>query len=87
MFIYPLLLGLLIAVNLGAAVIARRNAFRSTLLVANAAVALGASGFTAFDASSPAALPLLLMALIGAHPSTRRAATSSAAAGTDRCPR
>ena len=86
-FIYPLLLGLLIAANLGAAVIARRNAFRSTLLVANAAVALGALGFTAFDASSPAALPLLLMALIGAHPSTRRAATSSAAAGTDRCPR
>jgi len=40
-FIYPLLLGLLIAVNPGAAVIARRNAFRSTLLVANAAAALG----------------------------------------------
>ena len=65
-FIYPLLLGLLIAVNVGAAVIARRNAFRGTLLVANGAVALGALGFTVFDASSPAALPLLLMAHIGA---------------------
>jgi EmrB/QacA subfamily drug resistance transporter len=64
-FIYPLLLGLLIAVNLGAAVIARRDAFRGTLLVANGAVALGAVGFIVFDASSPAALPLLLMALIG----------------------
>ena len=66
LFIYPLLLGLLIAVNLGAAVIARRNAFRGTLLVANGAVALGALGFIVFDVSSPAALPLLLMALIGA---------------------
>ena len=66
LFIYPLLLGLLVAVNLGAAAIARRNAFRGTLLLANGAVALGALGFTAFDASSPAALPLLLMALIGA---------------------
>ena len=66
LFIYPLLLGLLIAVNLGAAAIARRNAFRGTLLLANGAVALGALGFTAFDTSSPAALPLLLMALIGA---------------------
>jgi EmrB/QacA subfamily drug resistance transporter len=63
--IYPLLLGLLVAVNLGAAVIAHRNAFRGTLVVANGAVALGALGFTLFDASSPAALPLLLMALIG----------------------
>lgn len=63
--IYPLLLGLLIAVNVGAAVIARRNAFRGTLLVANGAVALGALGFTVFDAASPTALPLLLMALIG----------------------
>ncbi len=52
-FIYPLLLGLLIAVNLGAAVIARRNAFRGTLLVANGAVALGALGFTVFDAVLP----------------------------------
>ena len=65
LFIYPLLLGLLIAVNVGAAAIARRSAFRGTLLVANAAVALGAVGFTAFGSSSPAALPLLLMALIG----------------------
>ena len=66
MYIYPLLLGLLIAVNVGAAVISRRNAFRGTLVVANAGVALGALGFTPFDASSPAALPLLLMSLIGA---------------------
>jgi cyanate permease len=66
LYIYPLLLGLLIAVNLGAAVIARRNALRGTLLVANAVAAIGALGFTVFDASSPAALPLILMALIGA---------------------
>ena len=65
LFIYPLLLGLLIAVNLGATVVARRNAFRGTLLAANGAVALGALGFTAFETRSPAALPLLLMALIG----------------------
>jgi MFS family permease len=66
LYIYPLLLGLLVAVNLGAAVIARRNALRGTLLVANTVAALGALGFTVFDASSPAALPLILMALIGA---------------------
>ena len=66
LYIYPLLLGLLIAVNLGAAAVARRNAFRGTLLVANGVVALGALGFTVFDASSPEALPLILMALIGA---------------------
>jgi EmrB/QacA subfamily drug resistance transporter len=64
-FIYPLLLGLLVAVNVGAAVIAQRGAFRGTLLVANGTVALGALGFSAFHASSPAALPLALMALIG----------------------
>ena len=63
--IYPLLLGLLVAVNVGAGVIARRNSFRGTLILANAAVVLGASGFTLFGASSPAALPLLLMAVIG----------------------
>lgn len=66
LYIYPLLLGLLIAVNLGAGAIARRNAFRGTLLLANGTVALGALGFTVFDASTPEALPLLLMALIGA---------------------
>jgi EmrB/QacA subfamily drug resistance transporter len=66
LYIYPLLLGLLVAVNLGAAALARRNAFRGTLLVANGTVALGAFGFALFDASSPKALPLLLMALIGA---------------------
>jgi MFS family permease len=66
LYIYPLLLGLLIAVNVGATVITRRNALRGTLLAANAIAALGALGFTAFGASSPAALPLILMALIGA---------------------
>jgi predicted MFS family arabinose efflux permease len=65
LFIYPLLLGLLIAVNVGATVVSRRNAFRGALLAANAAVALGAVGFTVFEPRSPAALPLLLMALIG----------------------
>ncbi len=65
LFIYPLLAGLLVAVNVGAAVIARRKAFRGTLLVANGAVGLGAVGFTLFQASSPAVLPLVLMTLIG----------------------
>jgi len=65
LYVYPLLLGLLIAVNVGAGVIMRRNAFRGALLVANGGVVLGALGFTVFDESSPAALPLLLMALIG----------------------
>ena len=64
-YVYPLLLGLLVAVNVGAGVIMRRNAFRGTLLAANGAVVLGALGFTVFDESSPGALPLLLMALIG----------------------
>ncbi|KQU68972.1 MFS transporter [Phycicoccus sp. Root101] len=66
LYIYPLLIGLLVAVNVGAAVITRRNALRGTLLAANAIVAVGALGFTVFGASSPAALPLILMAFIGA---------------------
>ena len=64
-YIYPLMLGLLVAVNIGAAVIAHRQAFRGTLLVANGAVAIGALGFAVLDASSSTALPLLLMAVVG----------------------
>src|SRR6478735_5926535 len=65
LYIYPLLLGLLIAVQLGAAVITRRSAVRVTLALANGCVALGALGFTSFAGSSPVALPLALMSLIG----------------------
>jgi EmrB/QacA subfamily drug resistance transporter len=65
LLVYPLLIGLLVAVNVGAAVIVRRGAFRGTLLVGNGLVAAGAIGFLAFDGSSPAVLPLALMGLIG----------------------
>jgi hypothetical protein len=63
--IYPLLLGLVIAVNVGAAVIVRRLEFRMPILVGLGLVALGALGFGTFDASTPDAVSLLFMALLG----------------------
>ncbi len=66
LLIYPLLIGLLLAVNVGAAVIVRCAAFRGTLLVGNALVAVGALGFLTLDEGSSVWLPLALMAVLGA---------------------
>ena len=52
LLVYPLLIGLLVAVNVGAAVIVRRGAFRGTLLLGIGLIASGAVGFLAFDGSS-----------------------------------
>ena len=65
LLIYPLLLGLVIAVNVGAMVIVRRLEFRVTLLVGLAVAAVGAVGFATFDASTPDWQSLLFMALLG----------------------
>lgn len=65
LLVYPLLLGLLLTVNLGAMVILRRKEFRRTLILGNAAVAAGAVGFLAFTEQSAGVLPLLLMAVMG----------------------
>jgi EmrB/QacA subfamily drug resistance transporter len=65
LLIYPLLLGLLVAVNVGAIIIVRRGAFRGVLLVGSALTAAGAIGFATFDASTPDWQSLLFMGLIG----------------------
>lgn len=65
LLIYPLLLGLVISVNVGAALIVRRLEFRRVLLGACALGALGAVGFAGFDADTPDGVALLLMALLG----------------------
>jgi hypothetical protein len=65
LLIYPLLLGLVVSVNLGAAVIVRRAEFRMVMLCGLGLVALGALGFATFDASTPDALGLMFMALLG----------------------
>ena len=64
--IYPLLVGMLVAVNVGAAVIVRRGSFRGTLLAGNGLVAVGAVGFLALGTGSPVWVPLVLMAALGA---------------------
>jgi MFS family permease len=66
LLIYPLLLGLLVAVNVGAMIIGRRGAFRGTLLVGCGLAAAGAAGFATFDAGMPDWQPLVFMGLIGA---------------------
>lgn len=63
--IYPLLLGLLLAVNLGAVAVTRRRDVRGPLLVAGCVVVLGAGLFALLDTDSPAWLPLLAMAVLG----------------------
>ncbi|MCW3005092.1 MAG: major facilitator superfamily 1, partial [Conexibacter sp.] len=63
--IYPLLLGLVVAVNLGAVVIVRRMEFRMPILAGLGLVALGAVGFGTFDASTPDVVSLVFMALLG----------------------
>jgi MFS family permease len=65
LLIYPLLLGLLLAVNLGAQLIVRTGALRRVLLGGYALAALGALGFASFDASTPDWQSLLFMALLG----------------------
>jgi EmrB/QacA subfamily drug resistance transporter len=63
--IYPLLLGLVVSVNVGAALIVRRLDFRGPIVAGMALVALGAAGFATFDARTPDGLSLLFMALLG----------------------
>lgn len=65
LLIYPLLLGLLVAVNAGAALIVRRGAFRAVILRGSALAAVGAAGFATFDAGTPDWRSGLFMALIG----------------------
>jgi MFS family permease len=65
LLIYPLLLGLVVSVNVGAALIVRRLEFRRVLLGACALGALGAVGFAFFDAGTPDGVALVLMALLG----------------------
>ncbi|WP_051223720.1 MFS transporter [Conexibacter woesei] len=65
LLIYPLLLGLVVAVNVGAALIVRRLEWRGPILAGMGLMALGALGFATFDSGTPDALSLLYMALIG----------------------
>jgi EmrB/QacA subfamily drug resistance transporter len=65
LLIYPLLLGLLVSVNVAAAVIVRRSEFRATILAGGALAAAGAIGFATFDASTPDWESLIYMGLIG----------------------
>jgi len=65
LLIYPLLLGLLVAVNAGAQTIVRTGAVRRVLLAGYGLAALGALGFATFDASTPDWQSLLFMALLG----------------------
>jgi EmrB/QacA subfamily drug resistance transporter len=63
--IYPLLLGLVVSVNVGAMVIVRSGEFRRPILAGLGLIALGAIGFATFDAHTPDALSLLFMGLLG----------------------
>lgn len=65
LLIYPLLLGLVVSVNVGAALIVRRLEFRRVLLGACGLGTLGAVGFLSFDADTPDGVSLVLMALLG----------------------
>lgn len=65
LLIYPLLLGMVVSVNVGAALIVRRLEFRRVLLVGCALMALGALGFATFDSGTPDWQGLLFMALLG----------------------
>ncbi|MCW2986890.1 MAG: major facilitator superfamily 1, partial [Conexibacter sp.] len=63
--IYPLLLGLVVSVNAGAAVIVARLEFRTPILIGLGLVAAGAIGFATFDASTPDGVSLIFMGLLG----------------------
>lgn len=65
LLIYPLLLGVLVSVNLGAIAIAKTLALRRVLLGACLLAALGALGFATFGADTPDWQSLLFMALLG----------------------
>jgi EmrB/QacA subfamily drug resistance transporter len=65
LLIYPLLLGMLVAVNVGAMAIVRTGRFRFVVLTGFALVALGALGFATFDTSTPDWQSLLFMLLLG----------------------
>jgi hypothetical protein len=65
LLIYPLMLGLLLAVNVAAPIIMRRHAFRGVVLCGYAIAALGALGFATFDASTPDWQSLAFMGLLG----------------------
>lgn len=65
LLIYPLLLGLVVSVNVGAALIVRRLEFRRVLLVACLLTMVGAVGFSSFDAGTPDWQSLLFMAFLG----------------------
>jgi EmrB/QacA subfamily drug resistance transporter len=65
LLIYPLLLGVLLSVNLGAALMVRTLAFRRVLLGGCALVCIGALGFATFDAHTPGWQSSVFMALIG----------------------
>jgi hypothetical protein len=65
LLIYPLMLGLLVAVNVAAPIIVRRLAFRGVVLCGYGIAALGALGFATFDASTPDWRSLILMGLLG----------------------
>ncbi|WP_205473682.1 MFS transporter [Nocardioides sp. SYSU D00038] len=62
---YPLLLGLLAAVVLGAALVVRTGAPRRVLLPASAATLGGAAGFATLGPGSPGWWPLVLMLVLG----------------------
>src|SRR5262249_1797097 len=64
LLIYPLMLGLLVAVNVAAPIIVRRMAFRGVVIAGYAICALGALGFATFDASTPDWQSLIFMALL-----------------------
>jgi EmrB/QacA subfamily drug resistance transporter len=65
LLIYPLLLGLVVTVNVGAAVIVRRLEFRTPILIGLTSIAAGAIGFATFGADTPDAVSLLFMGLLG----------------------
>lgn len=65
LLVYPLMLGVLVSVNVGAIIVVRRLEFRRPLLAGLAVVALGGLGFATFGASTPDWQSLIFMALIG----------------------
>lgn len=65
LLIYPLLVGIVVSVNLAAAIITRRLEYRLTLLAGGALALLGAGSFLAFDAHTPGWWTTAGMALLG----------------------